>query len=285
MKKKFTVIAFLTLTVLLFFSGVGCKSKKPALTPTEQNSDKEIYQKAQKMMKRDPEKSRLLFKEIMHLFPDSIYSRRAKIGIADSYFKQKDSASLLMAASEYQEYVSLYPHSPDAVYAKLQIAQCYFKQVKKAGRDQTNTLQAVKSLEAMVKMYPDTAEAEVAKKMLLKARLTLASHYSDIGISNFRLGAYKGAVARFKQVMDEYPEYPAMDLLTFYTGKCYYKMWDPDTAESFFQKIINSYPKSKYLKKATQMLKSLPQMRTKLEEFKKKFPPQKTEETKDTKKE
>jgi outer membrane protein assembly factor BamD len=165
MKNKLTLILFLILVLLFSASFTGCKSKKDIeLTPGERGSDKEIYQKARKQMKRDPEKSRLLFKEIMHLYPDSIYARRSKIGIADSYYRQKDSASMIMAATEYQEYVNLYPHSPDAVYAKLQIAMCYYKQVKKPGRDQTSTHHAVKALAGMIKQYPETKEAEEAKK-------------------------------------------------------------------------------------------------------------------------
>jgi outer membrane protein assembly factor BamD len=255
MKNKFTLICFLVVVLVVSGSFTGCKSKKKVeLNPEEIGSDKEVYNKARKRMKRDPEKARLLFKEIMHLYPDSIYSRRAKIGIADSYFRQKDSASLIMAATEYQEYVNLYPNSPDAVYAKFQIAMCYFKQVKKPGRDQTNTHLAVKALEAMIKQYPETTEAEDAKKKLGKTRHNLAAHYFAIGVSNFRLRAFKGAVTRFKQVMDEYPEFKSQDKLFYYTGRSYFAMRDLDSAISFFQKIVNSFPKSKYLKKAKSMI-------------------------------
>ena len=130
MKNKFTwtAAASLVFILVLTIGFTGCKKSDANLEPGDVGSDKEIYDKAKKRIKRDPEKARLLFKEIMHLYPDSIYARRAKIGIADSYFKQKDSASLVMAATEYQEFVNLYPNSPDAVYAKMQIALCYYRQ-------------------------------------------------------------------------------------------------------------------------------------------------------------
>ena len=64
----------------------------------DMGSDKEIYEKAKKRIKSSPEKARLLFKEVMHLYPDSIYARRAKIGIADSYYRQKYAAAMIMAA-------------------------------------------------------------------------------------------------------------------------------------------------------------------------------------------
>lgn len=264
MKKIFTfnLSAAVVLIFLILFSGPGCRKQKADLDPDSLGTDKEIFQKAQKRIKRDPEKARLLFKEIMHLYPDSLYARRAKIGIADSYFRQKDSASLIMAAAEYQEYVNLYPNSPDAVYAKFQIAMCYYYQRKSAGRDQTNTKLAVKALESMIKQYPDTKEAEEAKKKLEEARQTLASHYFGIGYSNYRLKAYKGAITRFKQVINDYPDFEKNDKLFFYTGKSYFAMRDYNTAISFFQKIINSFPQSKYLKKSAKMIERINQIQS-----------------------
>jgi outer membrane protein assembly factor BamD len=264
MRKKYTFSLLLIIALVLLMAVTGCsKKKKAALTPDELGTDKEIYQKAQKRIKRDPEKARLLFKEIMHLYPDSIYARRAKIGIADSYFKQKDSGSLIMAATEYQEYVNLYPNSPDAVYAMYQIAMCYNRQIKKPGRDQTNTHLAIKALESMIKQYPDTKEAEDAKQKMEKARQNLAFHYFNIGLSNYRLKAFKGAVVRFKQVIDDYPEFKNNDKLFYYAGKSYFAMRDYDSSVSFFQKIVNSYPKSKFLKKATQMIKEIVELQAK----------------------
>lgn len=268
MRKKLILIAAAAMMVVLITGACG-KKKDISLSPEDMGSDKEIYEKAKKRIRSNPEKARLLFKEVMHLYPDSIYARRAKIGIADSYYRQKDAAAMVMAAAEYQEYVNLYPNSPDAVYAKYQIAMCYIRQMKSAGRDQTNTHKAIKALESMIRQYPGTNEAEKAKKQLEKARQRLAGHYFNIGRTNFKMKAYMGAVNRFKQVIDDYPDFKHNDKLFFLTGKCYYAMRDYNSAISFFQKIVNSYPQSKYLKKATGMIKEIAQIQKQLEEKKK----------------
>ena len=145
---KIYKIAAIMLVLILI---AGCKSKNEViLSPQERSSAKTIYDKGQKSIRKNPEKARLLFKEIMQLFPDSIYAQKAKIGIADSYFKSKDTASLILAANEYQEYVNLYPNSPDAIYAKFQIGMCYLKQMKKPGRDQTNTFKTIRHFENLI---------------------------------------------------------------------------------------------------------------------------------------
>lgn len=279
MKKKltWTTMACLVLSLVLTMGITGCKKKDVVLEPSELGSDKEIYEKAKKKIKRDPEKARLLFKEIMHLYPDSVYARRAKIGIADSYFRQRDVASMIMAATEYQEFVNLYPNSPDSVYAKMQIALCYFKQLRKPGRDQTNAHEALKALESLIRQYPDTKEAEDAKEKIKMVRKTLAEHYFRIGKSNYQFKAFKGAVVRFKQVIDDYPDYEYNDRLFYYTGMAYYKMGDLDSSISFFQKILNSFPKSKFVKKSSAMITKVSELQKKRDELLKKKA-QKTEE-------
>jgi outer membrane protein assembly factor BamD len=252
------------LLVVLLLVFVGCKGKKDvALTPGEGETAKQIYDKAKTKIKKDPEKARLLFKEVMHLYPDSPYSARSKVGIADSYFRQKDAASLIMAATEYQEYVNLYPNSPDAVYAKAQIGMCYYKQMRKPGRDQDNTHKAITALQGLVRMFPDTEEAKDAREKIAKARQTLAMHYFLIGVSNFRIKALRGAIARFKQVIDDYPDFKKNDRLYFFTGRAYFALKNYDSAISFFQRVIGNFPKSKFLKKSRKMIEKINKVKPK----------------------
>jgi len=120
----------LPLLLMLLVTAAGCRSKKSiSIDPNEKGSDKIMYENDMKYMSKDPEKARLLFKEVAQLYPDSIYANKSKLGIGDSHFRERDSASLIMAAAEYQEYVNMYPYSPDAVYAKYQIGICYYKPV------------------------------------------------------------------------------------------------------------------------------------------------------------
>ncbi len=253
MKKTFLIPALALLVV-----SIGCRAKKPVtVDPSEKGSDKKMYENAMKYLTKDPEKARLLFKEIGQLYPDSIFANKAKLGIGDSYFKERDSSSLVMAAAEYQEYVSLYPYSPDAVYAKFQIGMCYFKQVRKPERDQTHTFTAIKAFEGVIQQYPETPEAGEARKKIDDLRQILGKHYFQIGYYNFLMKSYEGAIARFKQVMDEYPDFKGNDRLLYYTGRAYAGKGDRESALSFFQRLIGSQPKSKFAAKAKRWIQKL----------------------------
>ncbi|HUU05577.1 MAG TPA: outer membrane protein assembly factor BamD [Patescibacteria group bacterium] len=248
----------LPLLLMLLVTAGGCRSKKAiSIDPSEKGSDKKMYENAMKYMSKDPEKARLLFKEVAQLYPDSIYANKSKLGIGDSYYRERDSASLIMAAVEFQEYVNMYPYSPDAVYAKYQIGMCYYKQIRKPERDQSNTFKAIKAFEGVIQQYPGTPEAEEAKKKIDECRQNLARHYYLIGYYNYRMKSFSGAIARFKQVMDEYPDFATNDKLFYFTGRTYMAMKDYDSALSFFQRVIGSHAKSKYAKKAQRQISKL----------------------------
>ncbi len=248
----------LLLSLSLLLAAAGCRSKKTVtIDPSERGSDKMMYENALKYMTRNPEKARLLFKEVGQLYPDSIYANKAKLGIADSYFKQRDPSSLIMAAAEYQDYVNLFPYSPDAVYAKYQIGMCYYKQVRKPERDQTSTFRAIKAFEGVIEQYPGTPEAAEAKKKIDECRQVLATHFFRIGYYNFLMKSYEGAIARFKQVMDEYPEFKRMDKLLYFTGRTYAAMGDGASAISFFQRVTGSHAGSPYAGKARRRIRLL----------------------------
>jgi outer membrane protein assembly factor BamD (BamD/ComL family) len=149
------------------------------------------------------------------------------------------------------------------VYAKYQAAMCFYRQIRKPGRDQENTHKAIQSFESMVKMYPDTEEAKDARKKIAEARQTLAAHYFTIGRTNLWMRAVRGAIARFKQVMDEYPEFKSNDVLFYHTGKAYFIIRDYDTATSFFQRVITDFPKSKYFKKSRKMIDNIAKVKAK----------------------
>ncbi len=249
--------------LLISIGGTGCsKSKKDVvINPSDVGSAELMYKKANSYIKKNPDKARLLFKEIIQLYPENIYAKKSKIGIADSYFKQRDSASMIIAFAEYQEYANYYPDSPDAIYARLQAGVCYYKMKHGPGRDQTNTFKAVEVFESLIKAYPDTEEAKEAKKYVKELRIILGKHFYKIGKSNYILKAYRGAITRFKQVMDNYPEFEANDKLMYFTGMSYTKIREYDTATSFFQRVISSYPKSKLANKSKNMLEKIVDLR------------------------
>jgi outer membrane protein assembly factor BamD len=248
----------LLLSLVSLFWSNGCKKDNLNTLPDESASETEYYENGVLLLKKNVEKGRLILKQVIQLYPTSIYAQKAKISIADSYVKKNDPASLIVAVSEYQEYLGLYPNSPDAIYAKYQIGMCYFLQMKKPGRDQTNTVAAIKAFESLIRQFPDTRESEMAQQNIIKAKENMAEHIFQIGKSNVLVKSFQGAINRFKEVMDQYPKFSKMDQLLYLTGRSHRGLNEVETARSFFQQVMERYPQSPFSKKARKELIRLP---------------------------
>lgn len=236
---------------------LGCRGKKTELTPEVASSDENLYKLGEKYIKKDPERARLYFRQIIDSFPKSFYAQQAKLAIADSYFKKGDEGSMVLAASEYREFIHLYPFSPSAPYAQLQVAMTFFKKTLKPGRDPTKTKQALDEFRLVISSYPLGEEAKQAREKILQCEEKLAEHTFQIGRLYYTTKAYKGATTRFLELLNNYPNYSKMDRVYFYLGDSYYRAKRIDEAVPYFTKLISDFPKSKYAQKATKRMKEI----------------------------
>jgi len=149
----------LTISLLCIIISFGCGGKKTEISPDVASSDEALFKLGEKFIKKDPEKARLYFRQVIDSFPKSFYAQQAKLAIADSYFKKGDEGNMILAASEYREFISLFPYSPSAPHAQYQIAMTYYKKVLKPGRDQTKTRQALAEFKKVLTNYPLTEDA------------------------------------------------------------------------------------------------------------------------------
>lgn len=256
MKKHGTII-LVGLLVLLLLPSVGCKGKKLQLNPDVATSDEALFKLGEDSAKKDPEKARLYFRQIIESFPRSFYAQRAKLAIADTYFKKGDEGNMIIASSEYREFISLYPFSPSAPYAQLQIAQTFFKKSLKAGRDQTKTTQALQEFKTVVSKYPLSEEANTAREKIKECEERLAAHTLTIAHYYYKVKSYKAAISRLTEILTEYIEFSEMDKVYFYIGDAYFKQKKTEESIPYFTKLITDYPQSKLAQKAQKRMEEI----------------------------
>lgn len=251
--KKLVII----LIVGLFagFALTSCKPKKLEIAPDIAASDEALFKAGQDSVKKDTEKSRLYFRQVIESFPKSFYAQRAKLAIADSYFEKGDEGSMILAASEYREFIQLYPFSPSAPYAQYQIAMSYFKKSLKPGRDQTKTNQALIEFRKVLANFPTSEEAGKVSKEIAQCEERLATHNLGIAVLYYKAYAFKASISRLKDILTNYPSYPNMDEVYFYLADSYVKAKNNEDALPFFTKLVTDYPKSKFADDAQQRLK------------------------------
>src|SRR6202521_1105223 len=105
--------------------------------------DKVLYTRALTDIKRGrQEVGRLAMQTLINTYPDSEYLAKAKLAIADSYYKEGGTASLTQAIQAYKDFNIFFPFLPEASYAQIQVANTHYKQLAKPDRDRTEAKSA-----------------------------------------------------------------------------------------------------------------------------------------------
>ncbi|MBN1221650.1 MAG: outer membrane protein assembly factor BamD [Candidatus Aminicenantes bacterium] len=253
----FVAVILVTLTI------TACGKKSTALSPEIASSDELLFNLGMEAIEKDSEKGRLYLRQVIDSFPKSFYAQRAKLAIADSYFKKSDEGSMIIAASEYREFISLFPLSPSASYAQYQIGMTSYKKVLKPGRDQTKTRQALNEFKKVITNYPLSDEAKQAEDKIRDCEERLAEHTLSIGELYYKRSAYKAATSRLLDILTEYPNYSKMDKVYFVLADAYFKWRKFEESSPYFRKLITDFPQSKYSEEATAKLEEIEEIQSK----------------------
>lgn len=252
------IVALCLIACAAAFTATACrKSAQAAVAPEIASSDEALFKEGEKFQKKDPEKARLYFRQVIDSFPRSFYAQRAKLAIADTYFAEGDEGNLILAATEYQDFIRTYPISPSAAYAQYRVARCSFDKILKPGRDQAKTLQSLAELKKLISIYPTSEEAGQAKENIKVCEEYLAEHEFLIGLHYYKGKAFKASTTRLNEVLTTYPLYSGQDKVYFYLADSYRQWTKPEQAIPFFTKLISDYPKSPFVKKAQELIKEI----------------------------
>ncbi|MGB7295146.1 MAG: outer membrane protein assembly factor BamD, partial [Candidatus Aminicenantales bacterium] len=254
-------LIILCITLLCGVGAWSCKEKPVEIAPEIAASDEALFKAGQEFMEKDAEKARLYFRQVIDSFPKSFYAQRAKLAIADTYFRKDDESSMILAAAEYREFIQLYPYSPSASYAQYQIALTFFKKTLKPGRDQTKTSQALAEFKKVLTHYPLSEEAKLAQDKIAESEERLADHNFSIGYHYYRRRAYKASTNRLTEILTNFPSFSKMDEVYFYLADSYYKWNKIEESVPYFTKLVTDYPESDYAKKAQDRLAQIDRTR------------------------
>ncbi len=242
---------------MIVMIGTGCRGAKTEITPDLASSDENLFNRGEEYVKRDPEKARVYFRQVIDSFPKSFYAQRAKLRIADSYYEKGDVGSLIIAASEYREFISLFPLSPSASYAQYRLALTFFKKALSPGRDQTKTKQALAEFKKVVTNFPRSEQVAESREKIKECEERLAAHILTIGVHYYKVYALKAATVRLIGILTDYPYFSRMDKVYFFLGDSYVKWNKFEEATPYLRKLITDYPESKYIKRATKRMKEM----------------------------
>src|ERR1039458_773942 len=184
--------------------------------------DKALYDKAEDAIKHGRfDVGRLDLQTLLNTYTESQYMMRAKLAIADSWYKEGGIAALTQAEQEYTDFITFFPNAPEAAEAQMRIGDIYFRQMDKPDRDNVNTLKAEAAYRQMLQQFPESTLVPQAKQRLREVQEALASAETDVAGFYVPRANLSAAIARYQTVVDTYPLYSHMDDVLIALGDAY----------------------------------------------------------------
>ena len=162
--------------------------------------------------------ARLNLETLLTTYPDSEYLARAKMAIADSWYREGGSEGMAQAEAQYRDFITFFPAMKEASEAQLKIADIHYKQIQKPDRDPTQADRAQAELRTFLLNYPDSPLRPQALQMLRNTQEVLAEREYRIGdfyLSRAQQGEdpdYRAAQSRLEEMLTKYPLYSQGDV-------------------------------------------------------------------------
>ncbi len=260
-----TLLVLLTGAVLL--SAIQCdaqiihRKKKVNKSTSAENTaepDKILYDKAMEDVRRGRhEVGRLNLQTLINTYPDSEYLAKAKLTIADSFFKEGGKANMTQAIQAYKDFVIFFPFMKEAAYAQLQVAMAHYKQMEKPDRDRTEARAAEDEFQTYLQKYPNDPLEGKAEQHLREVQEVLAEGDFRVGYYYYVKGDKKAAEFRLKSVARRYPLYSKTDRALWMLGSIWEGTEKKDFAANYYAQIVRNYPLSPLVPNAKERLKAL----------------------------
>src|SRR5436305_7344592 len=163
------------LAVLLTSCGIRRKKYANPITKDTQQPDKVLFDKAINDIEHNRfEVARLLLQNLINTYDTSEYLAKAKLAIADAWFREGGSHGLAQAEAEYKDFILFYPNMEEAAEAQERVCDIHYKQMEKPDRDPMHALRAEQECKQLVTQFPNSNFANAGRQKLRNIQEVLA---------------------------------------------------------------------------------------------------------------
>ena len=239
----------------------GCFGRKKSKTPdigASAEPDKVLYERAMDDIRHGRhDVGRLTLQTLINTYPDSEYLAKAKLAIADSFYKEGGTAGLTQAVAEYKDFITFFPFLDEAAYAQMQVGMGHYRRMEKPDRDRTEGRLAEEEFQTFLKKFPQHALAPQATQRLREVQEVLAE--GDFRIANYYnvKGSYRAAGARLIELTNRYPLYSQADKALWMLGSIFERNEKGEVAVQYYSRIVREHPLSELVDEAKARLTKL----------------------------
>ena len=245
------------------------EAKQADATAQSAEPDKILYERAVFDVKHSKyTEARLTFQTLINTYPDSEYLAKAKLGVADSYYKEGGTSNLTEAVDEYKNFIVFFPFLDEAAYAQMQVGMSHYRMMSKSDRDNSQGESAEDEFQTFLLKYPQNPLAPKAEQYLRDVQEVLADGYYRVARFYYLKRDYRASGARLVDLTQRYPLYSQSDEALAMLGDIYMRAKQvvknedqrnhfADLAGECYSRIVKDYPLSKQAPLAKERLKSL----------------------------
>jgi outer membrane protein assembly factor BamD len=252
-------VALVALAVLLSSCARRKKYDNPISKDTQQ-PDKVLFDLAIQDIEHSRfEKARLLLQTMMNTYDNSEYLAKAKLAVADSWYREGGAHGFAQAEAEYKDFILFYPTMEEAAEAQEKICKMQYQQMEKADRDDIHALRAEDECRQLLVQFPNSKFAPEAQQMLRNAQEVLADSEFKVGYFYYHKGSMPAAANRLQALADQFPLYSGADEALWDLADSYRRMGDRFENEQAgaYSKIVKDYPLSPHAAAAKSALEQM----------------------------
>jgi len=261
-RTSFFVIAACASAVTLQAGLFHHKKYETPITKDTLQPDKILFDKAINNIEHgNYEAARLTLNTLINTYDTSEYLAKAKLAIADSWYREGGAHGLAQAEAEYKDFILFYPTMEEAAESQYRICQIHYKQMDKADRDSAQGQRAEDECRQVMVQFPNSKFSKPAQQMLRNVQEVLADKEYRTGEFYHHRGSFPAAASRLLFVTQQYPLYSGSDEALWELADSYRRMGDrfePQEADAL-SRIVKDYPLSAHIGEAKDRLTELKQ--------------------------
>jgi outer membrane protein assembly factor BamD len=251
---------------LLTSCGFKRKKYENPITKDTKQPDKVLYDKAIADIEHSRfEIARITLNTLINTYDQSEFLAKAKLAVADSWYREGGSAGLAQAEAEYKDFILFYPTMEEAPESQEKICLIHYKQMEKSDRDPSQALRADDECRQLIVQFPNSKFVPEAQQLLRNIQEALGDAEYRVGSFYFKRGDNPAAANRLTHLVDQYPLYSKADAALWELGDSYGRLGPRfrKQAGDAYARIVKDYPLSGYAdgakKKLTEMELTVPE--------------------------
>jgi outer membrane protein assembly factor BamD len=253
--------SFLAVTFLCGFRLPFHKKKYEApITKETQQPDKVLFDRAIKdIEKGNYLTARLTLNTLINTYDTSEYLAKAKLAIADSWYREGDAHGLAQAEIDYKDFILFFPNMEEAAESQYKLCGIHYQQMSKPDRDSSEAQRAEDECRALIVQFPNSKFTKAGEQKLRDVQEVLADKEMRTGQFYYKKGSLPAAQSRFAFVTQQYPLYSAADEALWESADSFHKMGDrfENQEGDALTKIVRDYPASVHVDAAKSRLTEL----------------------------